>query len=932
MKSTRFTRRLLGVVGLVAGFAMIHGGCSSTPDTNGTGGNPSTSSATTGAGGHATTGTVGTGGAECQVAADCAGADTDCAHRTCNDHVCGSSFKPDGFPTTAQMAGDCQSEVCDGQGKSKMLADNTDVPVDPTPCTKSVCTGGVPSHPATPGGTACGPTLQLSCDGAGNCACLTDGDCGTATACTTFTCNTATNVCTTVYTGKGMGDPGGGAVGDCMKVTCDGQGGPQMVIDDADIPDDGNLCTTDVCTGGMASHPFTVAGSSCGGTLQCDDAGKCLGCTKNSNCGVDSACTTHVCQASTCVTNNAAMNVACPDDGNPCTTDACNGSGQCLHPPAALGASCGGGQLCDAGGSCTVGCVIGGTFYAANAVNPANACQVCAPGSATLAWSSQTNGSACNDSTLCTKSDICTNGTCGGTAYACAPTSCQGSSACDGNGGCTTTNLPLSTPCTDDGNLCTSDTCDGSGVCAHASLGNGTSCGAGQVCNGGNCGTGCAIGGTSYGTNAVNPANPCQVCNPGMSTSSWSSAVNGTSCSDGNACTSNDVCTAGACGGNAYTCTPTTCQASSACNGSGGCTATNKAVGTACTDDGNPCTSDSCNGAGTCAHPVAATGTVCGSGLVCNASSTCTSSCYIGGTLYSSGAANPGNPCQVCNPGASTSTWSSVGNGTACNDGNACTSSDVCSGGACAGSAYSCSPTACQSSSTCNGSGGCTVSSKANGASCPDDGNSCTSDSCNGSGTCTHPALGAGASCGAGLVCDAGASCGSGCYIGGTFYGGGAGNPGNPCQVCNPAVSTSGWSNVGNGTACNDGNSCTSGDVCTGGACGGSAYSCSPGTCQASSTCNGSGGCAVVNSGAGVACTDDGNVCTTDSCDGSGSCTHPSASNGTSCGSGLVCVYSGCIPFSQWDCVDGYGCGGGQHCCGLPQGAHGCVANNIACY
>lgn len=125
--------------------------------------------------------------------------------------------------------------------------------------------------------------MTLACDAAGNCACSVDSDCGTPTACTSFTCNTATSVCATVYTDKGQGNPGGGTTGNCMKVTCDEQGGPLQVVDDTNIDDDGNFCTTDVCTNGVSSHPATVAGSSCGGLL-CDGAGKCV-CTMDAECG-----------------------------------------------------------------------------------------------------------------------------------------------------------------------------------------------------------------------------------------------------------------------------------------------------------------------------------------------------------------------------------------------------------------------------------------------------------------------------------------------------------------------------------------------------------------------------------------------------------------------------------------------------------------------
>src|SRR5262249_28159333 len=141
--------------------------------------------------------------------------------------------------------------------------------------------------------------------------------------------------------------------------------------------------------------------------------------------------------------------------------------------------------------------------------------------------------------------------------------------------------------CPDDGNACSSDACDGAGACLHPNKADGTSCGAGQVCGAGSCAAQCFIGGVLYAAGTVNPANPCLSCTPATSTTAWSNRVNGTPCDDGNACTSSDVCTAGTCGGTAYTCTPTSCQASSTCNGNGGCTIVNKPNGAACPDDGN---------------------------------------------------------------------------------------------------------------------------------------------------------------------------------------------------------------------------------------------------------------------------------------------------------------------------------------------------------
>src|SRR6201999_4180176 len=59
----------------------------------------------------------------------------------------------------------------------------------------------------------------------------------------------------------------------------------------------------------------------------------------------------------------------------------------------------------------------------------------------------------------------------------------------------------------------------------------------------------CNIDGTQYSAGTVNPANPCQVCNPSSSTTSWSNEPNGTTCDDGNACTQFDACLNGVCSG-----------------------------------------------------------------------------------------------------------------------------------------------------------------------------------------------------------------------------------------------------------------------------------------------------------------------------------------------------------------------------------------------
>ncbi|MEP7121903.1 MAG: hypothetical protein ABJE95_13365 [Byssovorax sp.] len=375
MKTFAFATRLLAVVGIVGSFAAIHGGCGSTAVGTGSGGHAATSSGTSGLGGSDSTSSTGTGAPECQTAADCGGTDTGCAHPTCVNNVCGMGFKPDGFPTTSQVAGDCKHAVCDGLGVVKMVPDDTDLPADLNACSTGVCVSGAPIQKPRPAGTKCGPDNAFMCDATGNCSCTKDSDCGTGTACASFTCNAMTNVCSTAFTPKGQGKPGGGVVGDCMKVTCDGQGGPMQSIDDTNSGDDGKPCTNDICTNGVPSHPFAAAGSSCGGNAKCDGSGKCVGCNTVADCPADSGCLKYTCQANTCVSNNmvAGCDGIC---GSGTVLDQC---GVCGGNNAAKGCDgvCNSGKVLDMCGVCGGNNAAKGCDGVCNSGKVVDQCGVC---------------------------------------------------------------------------------------------------------------------------------------------------------------------------------------------------------------------------------------------------------------------------------------------------------------------------------------------------------------------------------------------------------------------------------------------------------------------------------------------------------------------------------------------------------------------------
>jgi len=313
----------------------------------------------------------------CMVAEDCPGMDTVCQARTCDTNfVCGVANVADGTLAGTQTTGDCQKTVCNGNGSTRVAADDTDTNDDGNPCTANVCTSGLASNPPLAAGAACPAGV---CDGAGHCvACVRNSDCGVDTLCMVFGCD-ASHTCRpgNVPAGSPVGVQ---VAGDCHVQQCDGFGSTTAIPDDTDLPDDGNPCTTDVCTNGAISHVPVTSGTSCGGSSICDGAGHCVQCVTNGDCGTDTACQTHVCGAdhicgvvnvaaatqvgtqtsgdcsvTQCDGNGAIETVASStdvvDDGNPCTDDVCQDRTP-AHPPKAAGATCGATSVCDGQGNC----------------------------------------------------------------------------------------------------------------------------------------------------------------------------------------------------------------------------------------------------------------------------------------------------------------------------------------------------------------------------------------------------------------------------------------------------------------------------------------------------------------------------------------------------------------------------------------------------
>lgn len=512
------------------------------------------------------------------------------------------------------------------------------------------------------------------------------------------------------------------------------------------------------------------------------------------------------------------------------------------YSPIADGTSCGAGKVCSSG-ACQTACFIDGMTVAEGTPDPSDPCRICRPKVSVDAYSDADDGAACGAGKVCT-AHACSAGCYIGGAFAAA-------GAADPNNPCRACDPAASTsaysavaggtPC-GTGKVCQAGTCKdacfisgavraadsanpnnpcqtcqpGVSTTAWTALADGSACGSGKICAGGTCQGECFVNGTLYSSGAVDPANPCHLCLPGTTTTAWSSAADGTACGPG------QVCGAGQ------------CQASCFINGA--------VVAAGAADPNNLC--QTCQPAiSTTAYTPSTSGTACAAGKVCS-NGVCAAGCYINGAFVMSGSFNPANPCQGCDPSVSVTEWSPR----AASELKTCAFQMICHGGACVS--------------------GCAFNSTFYAPGDSDASHVCyVCDPFN--TTFSLTSLPGGTACGPGKICNGAGICFAACYIGGTVYASGAPNPANPCLTCQPAVSTSAFTAATDGTACSTGG----GNVCIAGAC--------------------SAGCVI----GGVTYAANA-VSPTDSCKGciptASKVTWSTFSDGWSCSSGHVCASGVC--------------------------------------
>lgn len=376
---------------------------------------------------------------------------------------------------------------------------------DGNPCTKNTCLPAVGCQMEE---------LEGPCEDGDLC---TGGDTCVNTVCvgTLLVCDDDNNLCTTDYC-----DPAIGCVWEPNDFPCD----------------DNNPCTTgDVCTAGQC-----VPGAN---LYDCNDQNPCT----NDSCNIDTgeclfAPNTLPCEdGDPCTKGDVCANSICkpgqpPDcnDDNSCTEDFCNAQGNCINAP--LQGPCDNGNPCTVNDQCIGGLCQPGPGLVCNDKNGCTD-DGCDPESGCVFVP---NSKPCDDGSVCTQTDVCTDGQCvGSNELECADSSICTNDYCDPNGGCQ--HVPVNGDC-DDGDPCTKNDYCAVGICLS---GPPVDCNDDNLCTNDNC----------------NPDTGCV------------NTPNSKACNDGDPCTFGDVCANGQ------------CQPGDLAD---------------CTDD-NPCTEDGCEN-DSCVH------------------------------------------------------------------------------------------------------------------------------------------------------------------------------------------------------------------------------------------------------------------------------------------------------------------------------------------
>jgi len=368
---------------------------------------------------------------------------------------------------------------------------------DGNACTDDVCDPSLgcvhtPNEAPCSDGNAC--TVGDACangvcvPGPNACECQTDADCAQSDDLCLGVLTCVDNACVTV---PGSVVTCGAPSGPCLATRCEPTTGAcveEPAFEGASCSD-GDPCTTgDRCVAGACTPT---------GTLSCADGNPCTddactpgqGCLRfpltGPSCDDGNACTSNdACLQGQCV-GVADVAESCPDDGDPCTTAACQPLQGCVQ--VFNTAPCDDGDFCTIGDRCAQGVCVPGVRVECEDGNPCTDHLCAEDGSCVTLF----NSLPCDDGDPCTVGTMCVEGACVGTPVACEDTGdactvavCEPFLGCvvrDADGAaCTPDDLCVEggtcqggacvgdapRDC-DDGDPCTVDSCDPAVGCVH---------------------------------------------------------------------------------------------------------------------------------------------------------------------------------------------------------------------------------------------------------------------------------------------------------------------------------------------------------------------------------------------------------------------------------------------------------------------------------
>eukprot|EP01091_Cochliopodium_minus_P008413 TRINITY_DN1907_c0_g1_i1.p1 TRINITY_DN1907_c0_g1~~TRINITY_DN1907_c0_g1_i1.p1 ORF type:complete len:877 (+),score=136.75 TRINITY_DN1907_c0_g1_i1:214-2844(+) len=368
--------------------------------------------------------------------------------------------------------------------------------------------------------------------------------------------------------------------------------------------DDSNVCTIDMCSGGLCTRsPFVCNDSNPCTNDSCDQIAGCQ--YVNIHCDDSNACTLDSCNTTTGQCQHT--NVVC-NDNSLCTQDSCNQQTGCVFLPI----TCDDGNLCTVD-SCvtTTGCLFTNITCQDNISCTTDSC---------VAGNCQYINN-CNDNLPCT-SDVCnSDGTCSFnnncndnlacTADTCTSGGCVFSNTCNDNIACTTDTCTSNgcnyTSTCNDNDSCTNDVCNPNGTCSYTRF--------------------CTTSPSTLTPSTLTPSTlvpsttqpstipPVTVtptaapgtcltnadCNDKFSCTSNNCNPSNSTCYFVNTCNDNKVCTVDIC-------TSVGCSFVSNCNDANVCTqdlclSNGNCMNTAVNcDDGDSCTTDTCDKIKGCVH------------------------------------------------------------------------------------------------------------------------------------------------------------------------------------------------------------------------------------------------------------------------------------------------------------------------------------------